>query len=301
MARRFETQRQWINDNFNSRASFIENELELTTKGLAGAMSSVINDWGFNRRMGADGSHFNAHFGRRWSRNGGFRQNNYVAPVVQQGSETVWRRGLSKKELYTAWDDYIMNSQGFGTGTRRVAYRALGGKGSSVNKFLAIGGGFSTILPPAVSLYFASQDAMEGYKKDGIVGGLIGAAKGYVSMAIVNRIIGSALMNPLRATVAGGLLIGAGYAGNRVLGVLNDGNDYLKMGKMNLVSWKRGPGSAMISSNAQMQKQRSIAAVENSRYSSMRGLGNEAYMATAPRGRYGNNTILSNTHSMISY
>ena len=157
-------------DLIGGRASLIENELELTTRGLAGSMSSVINDWGYVRRQSTTGGVIDTKWGRVWNANG---TGKYAAPgIARNGGIEGWATVRSEKELYQAWDHYIMKSEGLGSSTRRVAYRALGGKGSSVNKFLARWGGVGTLFPGAMSLYFAAKDAIHGYQKEGLIGGI---------------------------------------------------------------------------------------------------------------------------------
>jgi hypothetical protein len=299
--RGFQTVKSWFTNVNSAPSSFIENELELTTRGIAGSMSSVINDFGLNRRTGVNGTHFNAHFGREWSRTSGRSGNKsiYTAPMAVNGQHAVWQKGLTKREMYEAWDKHILESKGLGTTFRRYSYQALGGKYSLANKFLASSGGAGTLFPVGVSLYFASRDAIDGYRKDGIFGAITGAVKGYVTAAITNRIIGGILMNPGRGLIGAGVLLGAGYVGHKVFDVRNEGNARLQMGRMNMTSWRRGPSSSMISANVQAQKHRSITAIENSKYSSVRGMGNEAYMVTSPRSRYAGSTNIGNTYSLI--
>jgi len=276
----------------SSRGGFIERELELTTKGLAGSMSSIINEWGFNRRESATGGTIDTRWGRAWTTKGLGR---YVAP-----SEEGWMRVSGKRELYSQWDDYITNSKGLGSGTRRFAYGLLGGKNSSANRWLARMGGFGTVLPTGIALYFAGKDAVEGYDKNGIMGGITGAAQGYLKAAITNRIIGSALLNPIAGTAALGVLGAVGYASKRMFEVMTEGNLYLQNNRQR-TSWTTNVSMSIASSTVATMRQRAIAAIENSKYSSMKSLGNEAYMITSPRSRYASNTIMGNSSPMMSY
>lgn len=276
----------------SSRGGFIERELELTTKGLAGSMSSVINEWGFNRRESATGGTIDTRWGRAWTAKG---LGKYVAPA-----EEGWIRVAGKRELYTQWDDYITNSRAVGAGVRRFAYGLLGGKNSSANRWLARMGGFGTVLPTGIALYFAGKDAVEGYHENGILGGVSGAAQGYLKAAVANRIIGGALLNPLVGIMGLGALGAAGYAGKRIFEVMTEGNLYLQNNRQR-TSWTTNVSMSIASSTVATMRQRAIAAIENSKYSSMKSLGNEAYMITSPRSRYASNTIMGNSSPMMSY
>ena len=276
----------------SSRGGFIERELELTTKGLAGSMSSIINEWGFNRRESATGGTIDTKWGRAWTTKGLGR---YVAPA-----EEGWMRVSGKRELYTQWDDYITNSKAFGSGARRFAYGLLGGKNSSANRWLARMGGFGTVLPTGIALYFAGKDAVEGYHENGIIGGVTGAAQGYLKAAVANRIIGSALLNPGVGITGLAALAAVGYGSKRMFEVMTEGNLYLQNNRQR-TSWTTNASMSIASSTVATMRQRAIAAIENSKYSSMKSLGNEAYMITSPRSRYASNTIMGNSSPMMSY
>jgi hypothetical protein len=273
-------------------SGFIESELELTTRGLAGSMSSVINEWGLNRRELEGGGAINTRWGREWTASG---VKGFVAP-----SGKGWGRVDGKKELYESWEKHITGDKSPFGKLRNLAYKSLGGKDSSANRWLARMGGFSTLLPAGIALYFAAKDAKKGYEENGILGGVLGAVKGYATSAITNRIIGSALMNPVKGVAAAAVLGGVAYTAHKVFDVRTQGNVYMQS-KKESTSWMRAPGLTIASSTVATMRQRAISAIENSKYSSMKSLGSEAYMITAPRSRYASNTMMGNTSPMMSY
>lgn len=284
-------------DLIGGRASLIENELELTTRGLAGSMSSVINDWGYVRRQSITGGVIDTKWGRVWNANG---TGKYAAPgIARNGGIEGWATVRSEKELYQAWDNYIMKSQGLGSGVRRTAYRALGGKGSTVNKFLARWGGVGTMIPGAMAFYFAAKDAIHGYQKEGLIGGIKGAITGYLSAAIFNKVVGTVLLNGAAGIMGAGALVGIGYAAFKIFDVRNEGNQYLQSMKQK-TSWAKGVSSFSGSVPATMRG-RSLKAMEESQFSTLRHLGSEASMLSAPRSRYATTTRVWGSRQMLSF
>ncbi len=273
-------------------SGFIESELALTTRGLAGSISSVINDFGLNRRQLEGGGFLNTRWGKEWTAKG---VKGFVAP-----GKDGWKRVDGKKELYESWEKHITGDKSPFGKLRNLAYKSLGGKDSSANRWLARMGGFSTLLPAGIALYFAAKDAKKGYEENGILGGVLGAVKGYATSAITNRIIGSALMNPVKGVAAAAVLGGVAYTAHKVFDVRTQGNVYMQS-KKESTSWMRAPGLTIASSTVATMRQRAISAIENSKYSSMKSLGSEAYMITAPRSRYASNTMMGNTSPMMSY
>jgi hypothetical protein len=279
--------------------SFIEGELELTTRGLAGGLSSVINEWGYNRRQRVGGGTLDTKWGREWTP--GSKKSKYAAPeIAKNGGHSAWKTVGSERQLHESWDEYITKSKGFGTGVRRGVYKFLGGKESSVNKWLAKVGGVGTIFPTAMAMFFAGKDAMEGYQKDGLIGGIRGAVTGYIQAALMNRLIGAAFMNPVRGALGAAVLITAGYVSHKVFDVRNQGNQYLESKRSQKTSWMKGTSSFAGTVTATMRG-RSLKAMESSRFGSLRSLGSEASMLSSPRARYSNTTKPWGSRQMLSF
>ena len=67
------------------------------------------------------------------------------------------------------------------------------------------------------------------------------------------------------------------------------------------LSWSRGATPGMDSQQANTIRQRSLMAMQNSRFNAMRAMGNESYMMSAPRSRYANSTAITGQTPMLSY
>jgi len=312
-----------------SRNAAIARELDLTTRGLAGGMASTINDFGFQSRIEVDsagratGRDLRTSWGREWTTRG---RGSYVAPVsaAREVSSTIagrtrtdvgWRSVRNVEEMYGHWDDFIRGDQslsgqfrlrayeflGGGSAIRNEAGEIVGGQMSGVNRLLARAGGFGTVLPAGIALYFAGKDAMAGYDENGIFGAITGAAKGYVTGAMGSRVIGMSLLNPATAGLGAAVMGGLAYTGYKTFSVRSEGNEYLRQKKMSMSGWQRGPSQAFSSSIAMTMRQRSIQAMENSKFNGMKSLGNESYMMSAPRSRYANSTAIGNAVPIIAY
>jgi hypothetical protein len=314
-----------------SRNASIARELDLTTRGLAGGMASTINDFGFQSRIEVDsagaatGRDLRTTWGREWTTRG---RGNYVAPVAaarevtsttggRTRTDVGWRSVRNVEEMYGTWDDYIRQGAnnsffgnlrlrayeflGGGSAIRDDAGRIVGGQMSGVNRFIARAGGVGTMLPAGIATYFAAKDAIKGYDENGVFGAITGAAKGYVTGAMGSRVIGMSLLNPLTAGVGAAALGGMAYSAYKTFSVRSEGNEYLKQKKMSVSGWQRGPSQAFGSSIAMTMRQRSIQAMENSKFNGMKSLGNESFMMSAPRSRYANSTAIGNAVPIIAY
>jgi hypothetical protein len=295
-------------------------------------MVSTINDFGVNRRIQVDatgaatGRNLDTIWGREYSYGRG--RGRYVAPVGEATAriggrtraDVGWRTVDSADELYGAWDRFIRqggegpNATAFGR-MRMGAYNFFGGGAhtvdatgriatgemSALNRVFARAGGVGTMLPAGIALYFAGKDAHKGYQENGVFGAITGAAKGYATGALGSRIVGMSLMNPLTSGLGWGAVGAAAYTGYKTFAVRNEGNEIMRSKKMSLSGWQRGPTQAFTSSTAMTMRGRSMMAMENSRFNAMKALGNEAYLATAPKSRYANSTSIGNSAPVLSY
>ncbi len=294
-------------------------ELELTTQGLAGGLSSTINDFGHNRLVSADSTpgntkYFNAWMGR--AKQGA--DEGYTSPVFRgKDMEAAWRINTGKNALNESmegWDSYInqtADAGGWFAARRKQVWNAL--KGGEVNgtrsfgagnKFLAAAGGMGAMLAPGIAAISALSDAREGYRQGGFTGALTGMVGGYVKGAILGKTIGFALRNPILGLAGAAGLSAAAYGSYKVFDAANQGNSYLRAKRVQRTmgsSWARGPSPAMTGSTAMTMRQRSLMAMENSKFNTMKTLGSESYMINAPRSRYANSTSIGNHTPMLSY
>lgn len=314
------------------RRGLVDQELDYTTRGIVGGMVSTINDFGINRRIEVDatgtttGRNMDTAWGRQYLHGRG--RGMYVAPVgdaaVEIGGrmrrDVGWRTVQNTDELYGAWDRYIKqgahgpNANFFGQMRNRM-YEMLGGGShtlnatggiatgemSAANRFLARAGGVGTMLPAGIALYFAGKDAHKGYQENGVFGAITGAAKGYATGAMGSRVVGMSLMNPATAGLGFAAVGAVGYTGYKTFAVRNEGNEIMQQKRMSMSGWQKGPTQAFTTSSAMTMRGRSIMAMENSRFNAMKALGNEAYMASAPKSRYANSTSIGNSAPILSY
>jgi len=291
-------------------SSFVDRELRLTTRGIIGGLGSIANDFGMNRRItgyGAGGKPVygvDSFFGSV-TRGG----NGYIHPLLDSPGKVKFGVSATLEEATAKWGQHIRdtakNETGFMkllTGTRAKLYEGIGGgdKGK-LNQFLARAGGAGTLIAPTLTGVGAMMDFREGYRDGGVIGGAVGAATGYAKMAITNKIIAGALTNPVAGLVGAAALAGTMYSAYKIFDVRNQGNNYLKMGRMQGLSWSRGATPGMDSQQSNTIRQRSLMAMQNSRFNAMKAMGSESYMMSAPRSRYSNSTALVGQAPMLSY
>jgi hypothetical protein len=319
------------NSNFTDRLSrntssyrghhdWMASELEMTTRGLAGGISSIVNDLGFNRDLhesstGIQKNYVNSFFGQVWgSSSTGQYGKGYVHPLMKKGQkEATWRVAGKLEDAMSGWDKYINETAEageFGAGLKKKVWDAMKGAETSPgvramgagNRFLTRAGGMGKLISPAIAAYGVLGDAREGYEKNGIVGAVTGGVGGFIGGAIQNRIIGAALGNPYTALAIGGAALTIGASVGKMMSVGNEGNNYLRMKQMQRTSsWNRGPTHGMSSALGASMRQRSLAAMENSKFNTTRSLGHESYMISSPKSRYANSTAIGNTTPMLSY
>jgi hypothetical protein len=291
-------------------SSFLDRELNLTTRGMIGGLGSIANDFGFNRRISGYGEGgkpvygIDSFFGSV-TRGG----EGYIHPLLDSPGKVKFGVSRTLEEATAKWGQHIRdtakNETGFMkllTGARAKLYEGVGGgdKGK-INMLLARAGGAGSLIAPTLTGVGAAMDFREGYRDGGVLGGAVGAATGYAKMAIVNKMIAGVLTNPIAGLTGGAVLAGTMYSAYKVLDVRNQGSNYLKMGRMQGLSWNRGATPGMDSQQSSTIRQRSLVAMQNSRFNAMRAMGNESYMMSAPRSRYANSTAIYNQSPMLSY
>jgi hypothetical protein len=212
------------------------------------------------------------------------------------------------EEATAKWGEHIRstakNETGFMkllTGARAGIYERLGGDKGGINKLLARGGGAGSLIAPTLTGVGAMMDFREGYRDGGVLGGVAGAATGYAKMAVTNKIIAGVLTNPVLGLTGAAALAGTMYSAYKIFDVRNQGNNYLKMGRMQGLSWSRGATPGMDSQQSNTIRQRSLMAMQNSRFNAMKAMGNESYMMSAPKSRYSNSTAIVGQTPMLSY
>ena len=290
-------------------SSFIDRELRLTTRGMVGGLGSIANDFGFNRRISGYGEGgkpvhgIDSLFGRV-TRGG----EGYIHPLLDSPGKVKFGVSATLEEATAKWGEHIRstakNETGFMkllTGARAGIYERLGGDKGGINKLLARGGGAGSLIAPTLTGVGAMMDFREGYRDGGVLGGVAGAATGYAKMAVTNKIIAGVLTNPVLGLTGAAALAGTMYSAYKIFDVRNQGNNYLKMGRMQGLSWSRGATPGMDSQQSNTIRQRSLMAMQNSRFNAMKAMGNESYMMSAPKSRYSNSTAIVGQTPMLSY
>ena len=97
-----------------------------------------------------------------------------------------------------------------------------------------------------------------------------------------------------------GALVGIGYAAFKIFDVRNEGNQYLQSMRSQKTSWAKGVSSFSGSVPATMRG-RSLKAMEQSQFSTLKHLGSEASMLSAPRSRYATTTKVWGSRQMLSF
>jgi hypothetical protein len=300
-----------VNRNRGSRiynSAFVQEELDLTTRGFFAGIGSVINDFGFNRRTGSfdtsgkPDSFIDSLFGKA------LKQDGYVHPVFRK-EEAYWRIATNLDDAYQGWKSYInasyQNSSGLSKlfqGVRYHSFKALDSVGGGwLNKQLVKAGGFSTLIAPALMAQGGLSDFKEGYRRGGLVGGAFKTVTGLVSGLVQNKVIAGILLNPGTGLLGAGITAAAGYTAFKIFDVRNKGADYIRSGRMGGLSWNRGPTPGMSGSMAATARQRALNSMENSKFNAMKAMGNESYMMNAPRSRYANSTAIHGITPVLSY
>jgi len=297
-------------------SSYVNRELNLSAQGWVGGLVSIANDMGFNRmnaEYGPDGKAIktmDAWFGRVIRGGQG-----YSAPIFQAVTENG---KVVNKVAYTAvdsaekaaemWSKHIKEAVNKTEGIEKMMARGrafihgyTGAPTSGVNKLLAATGGASKLIAPGFMLFGAAGDFKEGYRQGGVMGGAASAVGGIIKTKAMMEIGRAALMNPLVGGIGALTIGGTIYSAHKIFSVTNEGSNYLKMGRMEGISWNRGSTPGMGGGMAATIRGRALAAMENSRFNAMRSLGNESYMITAPRSRYANSTTIMSQAPMLSY
>ena len=288
--------------------AFIQGELDLTTRGFVAGIGSVINDFGLNRRIGSFDSagkpstFIDSFFGKSLGSTG------YVHPVYRTG-EAFWQVSSTLDDAYSAWKSYIQESYSkstglmrFAQGARYSAFKLLDNVGDGwINKQLVRMGGLSTMIAPTLMGIGAVRYFRSGYREGGLVGATMAASTGIVGGMIQNKVIAAALLNPMYTLGVGALTGAAAYTAFKVFDVRNKGAQYLRSGRMGKVSWAGGNTPGMSSSIGATVRMRAINAMENSRFNTMRAIGNESYGMSAPKARYSGSTSLYGVAPMLTY
>ena len=162
-------------------------------------------------------------------------------------------------------------------------------------------GGLGSMIAPTMMGIGAISDFKEGYREGGLGRGAINTASGIIGGMVQNKVIASALLNPMAGLAlasTGGVLA---YTAFKVFDVRNKGAQYLRSGRMGKVSWASGNTPGMSSSIGATHRQRAMSSMNNSRFNAMKAIGNESYMMNTPKSRYSNSTAMNNTAPMLSY
>ena len=281
--------------------------MHLSSQGLIGGLASVANDFGLNRRIAsyADkkaSTYIDSWFGKSLSGSG------YVHPVEEAG-KVIWKSANTLDAAERAWSQHIATTAQNSTGIMGALTKSrsfihgtiLGGQGSMANKALTALGGAGTTIAPLMTAGFIINDARNGYREGGVLGAAGGAATGYLQAALINKVISGVLLNPVAGLVGGGLLAATMYTSHKIFDVRNKGVEYLRMGRMQGLTWEKGPSPGMSGANIASMRQRSLNAMENSRFNAMKAIGNESYMMSAPKARYSNSTAINSIAPMLSY
>ena len=288
--------------------AFLQGELDATTRGFVAGIGSVVNDFGLNRRISEvdidnkPTSYVDSFFGKALGGTG------YVHPVYG-ASEATWKVAKTLDEAYGAWKSYIqeshLKSKGlmrFATGIRYNAFKLIDNIGDGwINKQLVRMGGLGSMIAPTMMGIGAISDFKEGYREGGLGRGAINTASGIIGGMVQNKVIASALLNPvagLALASTGGVLA---YTAFKVFDVRNKGVQYLRSGRMGKASWASGNTPGMSSSIGATHRQRAMNSMNNSRFNAMKAIGNESYMMNTPKSRYSNSTAMNNTAPMLSY
>jgi hypothetical protein len=286
----------------------VDRQLDLTTRGIAGTVSSVINDYGLNRRALEGGGHVDTLFGkgiRVAGRRVSWASAEYAAPVFNAAEkEAKWAMFKTAEEAAESWADEIEGRAAQGGTVNKIRhgfYKALGGRGSEANKMMTKVGGFGTVLPVAFNAIGVAVGASQGYREGGVGGAMLGGAKGLVTNAVHGQMIGAALSHPLLMLGGASLMMASYKVGHGIFDVRTRGNNYLKMGRSGGLSWNTGSTPGMDSQVASTMRGRALMSMENSRFNAMKSLGNESYMMTAPSARYGNSTQIGSQQPMLAY
>jgi hypothetical protein len=294
-----------------NESSVVRNELQLTTT-FVGGIGSIANDFGFNRRVDIDSAtatggnvkYVDSFFGRVM---GGGGQAQYVHPVFNRLKTDRWQAAESADDATRMWGKYFQEASESGGFTGAInkgklkAFNFFGGETSFINRTLTRAGGLGTLVPVGMAAYGAIGDFKEGYRDGGIVGGTVSAATGYLAWGAIGKGVSWALWNPGKAIAGLGIAAAATYTAYKTFDVKNKGVNYLKMGRMGGLSWNSGSTPGMDSAMAGTIRQRSLMAMENSRFNAMRAIGGESYMMAAPRSRYANSTAIYSQSPMLSY
>ena len=118
-------------------------ELDMTTRGLAGSLSSVVNDLGYNRELhesstATQKNYINSRFGKVWGSSSiGQYGKGYMHPVMKKGqNEAVWRVAGKVEDAMSGWDKYInerAEDGGFFTNARKRVWDFFKGKENTRN------------------------------------------------------------------------------------------------------------------------------------------------------------------------
>lgn len=254
-------------------SSLINHELNATMgRSLLSDLGSFASNLGFHRKVisGPNGASVTATaFGNRIlnSKGVGF---NWLS-----GSDGVWSG-------HSTLDAAVTSNKGAGS------LGALMGKNASkttgvfgaLNKARYASGGYG--LGGAFAAYTAYSSAAEEYSASGSMISSMGAgAMGLGKSLVQNKMIAVAIRNPwIFAPAAAGL---GAYA---VMDSYSAGNRYLRQTRLHEMNGNVSAASQ--SQQAYTMRQRSMMAMENSRFGAMRALGNEAMPMHMPKARYSN-------------
>lgn len=298
-------------------SSFVNRELTLTSQGWLGNLVSVANDFGLNRMVseyGPDGKStaktIDSFFGRVIRGGQGYAVPTFQA-VKENGkviNKVVWSTVDSLDNAAQAWSNHIkeaaQKTEGFDRYVAKARLKIHGLTGaptSGVNKALAAAGGASKLFGPGLMLFGAVGDFKEGYREGGVVGGAVGAGMGIVKTKAMMEFGRAMLMNPLAGSIGALTIGGTIYSAHKMFSVSNQNANYIRMGRMQGLSFNSGNTPGMSGAMSSTIRGRALSAMENSRFNAMRSLGNESYMISAPRSRYANSTMISSQTPMLSY
>lgn len=292
--------------------SFLKSQIDLTRGGWASNFKSIANDFNLRAYDPLTGDTPLRAFGARILEDEA-NAGRYAYPVLLEG-RTVWSTTAASgdegvKAAVEGWKNFAAEDLKASKGPvgnflwhKTLRDKMLKSeKMSVVNQFLARLGGAEHLIAPGFMFYSLYSGAKDGYREDGALGAVTGATSSLLLSMGQNYLIGAALGNPVAAAAilgGGGALL---YSSYKIFDVKNQGNQYLKQGRMGGLSWNSGPTPGMSSQLNNTIRQRGIQAIEASRFNSMKALGNESYMYSSPLARYSNPAALNRLTPLSMY
>jgi hypothetical protein len=207
---------------------------------------------------------------------------NQVRGTGALSGQYIARMPGGQHQAYRSLSEASMNDD---TLTSKAATKLLG-KGDGVrghvrNSIFRFVNTRNIALP--LSAGFALYDGMSAFGRgEGIGGGLLAAGKGYVTGALIGKVAGATMANP----IAGGIAVAAGIGMYGVYSNKEYGNAYLRSYSRSTMAGGMTP--SLDTAMAATMRQRAMLSMQQSKFNAFRNLGSEASFMHQPRSRYGN-------------